>query len=181
LKKYMRDKGVQKSTQTKIIKYARFFLSRENLAKVKDNGMVQFLSEGLRDDLIREVNVKILNQCQMFTYNFRTKFLLAVSKALVERAFGPDEIIFRYRDRGDLSVYFLISGKVEAYYARLGLSLGVLEKQGAFGFVSFFDGKSRPNDQRSLEFTTVFQLRHDTFMEKLREFPSERVTFVCGQ
>ncbi len=74
-----------------------------------------------------------------------------------------------------MSVYFLISGKVEAYYARLGLSLGVLEKRGAFGFVSFFNGKSRPNDQRSLEFTTVFQLKQETFLEKLKEFPSERV------
>jgi len=177
LKKYMKDKGVQKKTQNKVIKYSRFFLSRENLSKVKDDGMLQFLSENLRDDLIREINVRILSQCQMFTYNFRTKFLLSVSRALIERAFGPDEIIFRYRDRDDLSVYFLISGKVEAYYARLGLSLGVLEKRGAFGFVSFFNGKSRPNDQRSLEFTTVFQLKLEVFLEKLKEFPSERETY----
>ena len=91
----MKDKGVQKSTQNKIIKYARYFLSRENLTKVKDDTMVQFLSEDLKDDLIREVNVKILSQCKMFTYNFRTKFLLAISRALIERAFGPDEVIFR--------------------------------------------------------------------------------------
>jgi len=78
-------------------------------------------------------------------------------------------------------VYFLISGKVEAYYARLGLSLGVLEKRGAFGFVSFFNGKSRPNDQRSLEFTTVFQLKLEVFLEKLKEFPSERVRYMKGE
>ncbi len=97
LKKYMDDKGLKKETQDRIMRYVRYYLGRENISKIKDSDLMQFLSEGLKDDIVKEVNVKMLNDCSMFSHNFGRPFLLAVAKELVEKSYGPDEYVFQVR------------------------------------------------------------------------------------
>jgi len=91
----MDDKGLKKETQDRIMRYVRYYLGRENISKIKDSDMIQFLSENLKEDIIKEVNVKMLSDCYMFSRNFGRQFLLAVSKELTEKSFGPDEYVFR--------------------------------------------------------------------------------------
>ncbi len=95
LKRYMDDKGLKKETQDRIMKYVRYYLGRENVSKIKDSDMMQFLSDNLKEDIIKEVNVKMMSDCAMFSYNFGRPFLLAISKELTEKSYGPDEYIFR--------------------------------------------------------------------------------------
>lgn len=76
---------------------------------------------------------------------------------------------------GDCSIYFITSGKVDMCYERCGVSLMKLKKKASFGFTSFFSGRARDCTVKSLEFTTVFQLKRHKFMEKLETFPSEKV------
>ena len=95
LKKYMNDKGLKKETQDRIMRYVRYYLGRENASKIQDSDMMQFLSDNLKEDIIREVNVKILSDCYMFSHNFGRPFLLAVAKELVEKSYGPDEYVFQ--------------------------------------------------------------------------------------
>ena len=91
----MSDKGLSKDIQSKIRKYLEFYLAKENRLKTEGDNIIQLLSQNLKDEIIKEVNAKILNDSYMFSFNFRKKFLYIISRDFTEKAFGPDEIIFR--------------------------------------------------------------------------------------
>lgn len=95
LNKYMREKGLSKDIQHRIRRYLEFYLAKENALRTEGDNTIQLLSQSLKDDIIKEVNAKLLNDTYMFSFNFRKKFLYLISRDFTEKAFGPDEIIFR--------------------------------------------------------------------------------------
>eukprot|EP00330_Aristerostoma_sp_ATCC50986_P004416 CAMPEP_0114580904 /NCGR_PEP_ID=MMETSP0125-20121206/5074_1 /TAXON_ID=485358 ORGANISM="Aristerostoma sp., Strain ATCC 50986" /NCGR_SAMPLE_ID=MMETSP0125 /ASSEMBLY_ACC=CAM_ASM_000245 /LENGTH=253 /DNA_ID=CAMNT_0001772701 /DNA_START=1443 /DNA_END=2204 /DNA_ORIENTATION=+ len=175
--KYMNEKGLNKDIQNRIRKYLEFYLDKENTTKAEGNDILDFLSDNLKDEIIKEVNAKILADCYMFSSNFRKRFLYQVSRALSEKSYGPDEMIFRYQDNSDHSIYFITSGRVDIHYERCDVSLQKLARGRTFGGISFFSGKPRTAGAKSLEFTTVFFLKREIFLEKLEEFPIEKETY----
>lgn len=177
--KYMNEKGLAKDTQNRIRKYLEFYLDKENTMRTESEDILHFLSDNLKDEIIKEVNAKILCDCYMFSSNFRRKFLYTVSRSLIEKSYGPDEIIFHQNDEGDQSVYFITSGKVDIFYERCDMSLQKLSKGHSFGGIAFFSGNPRTSSARSLEFTTVFYLPREKFIQKLVDFPIEKVQFCC--
>lgn len=94
LTKYMSDKGLNKDIQGKIRKYLEFYLDKENTMKMEGDNILQLLSFNLKEEIIKEVNAKILGDTYMFSSNFRKKFLYLISKDLVEKPLAPDEMIF---------------------------------------------------------------------------------------
>ena len=94
LTKYMSEKGLNKNAQSKIRKYLEFFLDRENAAKLEGDGIMKMLSPNLQEEIVREVNAKILSDSRVFSANYRRKFLYLASKDLIERSFGPEETLF---------------------------------------------------------------------------------------
>lgn len=97
LTKYMNEKGLNKDIQSKIRKYLEFYLDRENTARIEGDFIMKMLSHNLQEEIVREVNAKIMCDNYIFSSNFRRKFLYIVSKDLVERSFGPEETIFEVR------------------------------------------------------------------------------------
>lgn len=113
----------------------------------------------------------------MFASNFRRKFLYQVSRELNEKSYGPDEMIFRYQDDSDHSIYFITSGKVDIFYDRCEVSLQKLGKGRTFGGLGFFSNCPRTASAKSLEFTTVFYLKRELFLQKLEQYPIENETY----
>ena len=91
---YMQEKGLSKDIQSKIRRYLEFYLNKENAMKAKGDSILQLLSTNLKEEIIKEVNAKILDDTFMFSSNFRRKFLYLISKDLVEKSLTPDEIVF---------------------------------------------------------------------------------------
>jgi len=91
----MNEKGLSKDIQSKIRKYLEFYLDKENKLKTEGDSIMQLLSQNLKDEIIKEVNAKILNDIYMFSFNFRRKFLYLVSRDFTEKSFGPDDVIFK--------------------------------------------------------------------------------------
>jgi len=52
------------------------------------------LSPNLQEEIVREVNAKILSDSYVFSANYRKRFLYLVSKDFIERSFGPEETLF---------------------------------------------------------------------------------------
>lgn len=95
ISKFMSEKGLNKETQSRIKKYLEFYLGKENAMRTEGNDVMHFLSESLKDELVKEVNAKILDDCKFFSINFRKKFLYAVSHLLEEQSYGPEEFIYK--------------------------------------------------------------------------------------
>ena len=94
LTKYMNEKGLNKNVQSKIRKYLEFFLDKENADKIEGDDILKMLSPNLQEEIVREVNAKILSDSYVFSANYRKRFLYLVSKDLIERSFGPEETLF---------------------------------------------------------------------------------------
>ena len=63
----------------------------------------------LKNDLIVEINGKILQQCTFLLNNFDKKFLYYVTLILHEKIVIPEEIIFRERELNneDKSLFYV--------------------------------------------------------------------------
>lgn len=177
LTKYMKEKGLSKEIQSKIRKYLEFYMDKENTMKTEGDNILQLLSFNLKEEVIKEVNAKILGDTYMFESNFRKKFLYIISKDLIEKALTPDELVYSHNDTSDHSIYFITTGKIEIFYEKCAVNVQKLGRGDNFGFLSFFSGRARAASVKSLEFTTVFQLTREKFIERLEEFPSEKETY----
>lgn len=177
ISKYMSEKGLNKETQNRIKKYLEYYLGKENSMKTEGNEILHFLSESLKEEIIREVNAKLLDDNLMFSTNFRKKFLYILAKNLEEKSYGPDEFVFKYEDNNDYSVYFLTSGKIDLCYERCNVVVRSIKKGACFGADEFFSGKPRSISSRIVEFSTVFYLKRETLIEKLGDFPLDKESF----
>jgi CRP-like cAMP-binding protein len=145
--------------------------------KTEGSEILHFLSEGLKEEIIREVNAKLLDDNLTFSSNFRKKFLYILAKNLEEKSFGPDEFVFKFEQTEELSCYFLTSGKIDLLYERCNFIVKSLRRGACFGLEEFFAGTARTVSARSVEFSTVFYLRRDLMMEKLDEYPLDKESF----
>ncbi len=66
---------------------------------------------------------------------------------------------------------------MELVYGKCNIRVGLLGKTDIFGFMGFFAEAPRMLSAKSLEFTTLFELSHEVFIQKLKEFPSENEAF----
>ena len=73
------------------------------------------------------------------------------------------------------SVYFITSGNAEIFYDKCIVNVQNLSRGDNFGAIAFFSGNERTASVKSIEFTTVFQLTREKFLERLENFPSEKV------
>ena len=55
------------------------------------------LSQSLKDEIIAEVNGKILMDCKFFSTCFTQKACLHLSKFMVEKFLAPEELLFQVR------------------------------------------------------------------------------------
>jgi len=71
-------------------------LDKEHTKKQSGNDILHFLSDNLKEEIIKEVNAKVLYDTNMFSVNFRRNFLYIISRCFNERTFGPDEVIYNF-------------------------------------------------------------------------------------
>ena len=64
---------------------------------------------------------------------------------------------------------------MELVYGKCNIRVAVLEKSNIFGFMAFFAEEPRAFSAKSLDFTTVFELPRELFIQKFKEFPGEKV------
>ena len=90
----MVKKEVSKKTQTKVRKYLDYILETENDNRIQDENILSILSENLKNEILREINGKVLRENALFHHNFGTKFLAVLYNHLEEITFTPSEVIF---------------------------------------------------------------------------------------
>lgn len=64
---------------------------------------------------------------------------------------------------------------MEIFYEKCAVNVQKLGRGDNFGFLAFFSGRPRTASVKSLEFTTIFQLTREKFIERLEDYPSEKV------
>jgi hypothetical protein len=94
----MARKQLSKKTQNKVRKYLEYLIETENENKLLEENVLSTFSEGLRDEILKEINGKVLREQKLFQNNFGTNFLSQLYNYLEEKTFAPSEVIFNVND-----------------------------------------------------------------------------------
>ncbi|KAL4498693.1 hypothetical protein ABPG73_003490 [Tetrahymena malaccensis] len=151
---------------------------RDQLA---ENQIFSILSNKLRNEIVIEINSRILKNYSIFSANFSTQTLRKLVFIMEEVLISPNEIIFEEGDNDDQSVYLIESGNIELYQvspsSQSGSNLNQnkthilqsLSKGGIFGEISFFSSLARKASARSTNLSTLYKINRNQFIELIKE------------
>ncbi|EAR83995.2 cation channel family protein (macronuclear) [Tetrahymena thermophila SB210] len=178
IQKFMNRKNINSSLKSRVKFYLNFLASEQkNRDKNEEDIVLGLLSNKLRNEIIEEINYKIINKYSLFMVNFQSKVIKEVVYLMEEIIVAPNEIIFKQNDSEDQSIYFIQSGDVEIFVAdNLGQTQKVLAQitsDSVFGEISFFSGLPRTASARSLNLSTIYKINRQKFICFLQNYPED--------
>lgn len=177
LNEYTKGKQVGKGVKMKVKRYLENVLKSDNVTKVNEDGLLELLSEKLRNEIIIDVNGRVLKYAKILSDSFSKKILGETTLVMKEAIFSNEEIIFREDMEDDCALYFLHHGEIELFTLRSGTTLHGLKAGDAFGEYSFFTGCLREVSARTKNFTKVFKLQREDFRNLLDNYPRDNEQF----
>ena len=94
LSRFMRRKYLSKETQLRVQEYLNYLFESQNEAKAEEDAILAMLSDGIQEQIRKEISGKVLKENPIFQVLFGNKFLFTLSHYLEERTYSPEEIIF---------------------------------------------------------------------------------------
>ena len=169
INQFMRKKNINQDLQMRIREYLRFIWKEENTQNVEDEQkIISLLTNSLRDELLINAYGTILKKFPMFFANFSTKSLTKVVSIIKDIRLFPEEEIFFEDDDENLSIYFVMKGKVELY-SESGVTVKEIGVGELFGEIGFFTGKPRNLSAKTKDFTTLFSINRNEFIDILKK------------
>lgn len=90
----MNQKNLGHNIQTRVKNYIQYIIDSRALYKPDEEEFLELLSQGLKDEIVTEVNGKIIASSSIFHLNFSHKASLNLAKFMKERFLAPEEILF---------------------------------------------------------------------------------------
>jgi len=169
----MSRKQLTKETQSRVNQYMDYLFESQNENKSDENTILAMLSDGIQEQIKREINGKVLKENKLFQRIFGTKFLALLSHHLEEKIYSPSEIIYDESDKR-FGIFFISSGSVEIIMGGNHQTIQSLEKGDYFGELAFFTDTKRRFGARSSSFSSIFLIQKETFLEIAEDYPAER-------
>ena len=93
---YMKRKHLSRAMQVRVRKYLEYVLEGERTHNAEEQRQVfKMLSDPLQNEVLTEINGKVLRECRVLAHSFTQKFLNAMAIYLKEITLSPEEVIFR--------------------------------------------------------------------------------------
>ena len=171
INQFMIRKNINKDLQMRIREYLRFIWKEENTQNLEDEQkIIGLLSTSLKEELLIEAYGTVLKKHPMFFTNFSEKSLRKVVSIIKDIKLFPDEKVYlENEEENDFSIFFVMKGKVEIFSDNSEVVIKTLGVGDHFGEIGFFTGKSRLFSVRSCDFTTLFVINREEFIEVLRK------------
>ena len=167
INQYMNKKNIHRDLQMRIREYLRFLWKEENTQNLEDEQrIIGILSNSLKEELLLEAYGDILKRFPMFFANFTEKSLRRVVTIIKDIKLFPEEKIFLEKEDNDYCIYFIMKGKVNIS-TESGIVVKELGVGEHFGEIAFFSGKPRKLSAKSRDFTTLFSINREEFIQIL--------------
>ncbi|KAL4491292.1 hypothetical protein ABPG72_021678 [Tetrahymena utriculariae] len=174
--KFMQMKEVNLELQRRVKHYLHF-LSQESKDRNKqeEDIILKMLSNKLRDEVLKEINQKVIQQISCLSNSFSQKVIQELIFNIEEILVQPNQIIFKEGEIDeDQCMYFIWSGKVDIFYSDISKqklnnskTLTTLEANQIFGEISFFSGFARSASARSVNLATLYKISRAKFLKIL--------------
>ncbi|KAL4493293.1 hypothetical protein ABPG73_007100 [Tetrahymena malaccensis] len=183
IQRYLIRKNVNTSLQSRVRHYLSFLAKEQkDRNQQSENQILQVLSNKLRNEIVVEINSRIIKNNAIFSANFSSQILRKLVFIMEEVIISPNEVIFEEGDYDDQSVYFIESGQIEIYQTPPSNqiinnlnqksrthTLQVLSKDSIFGEISFFSGLARNAGARSINLSTLYRITRTSFINLISE------------
>ncbi|EDK31995.2 cation channel family protein (macronuclear) [Tetrahymena thermophila SB210] len=175
IQRYLIRKGVNIQLKSRVRNYLQFLAhEQKDRDKQAEDKILSVLSNKLREEIISQINQKILNSNFIFISNFSQSTLSKLLFVMEEIQVNPNEVIISEYEQDDSSIYFIQNGIIEIYQQQIQKEnkknmIKVLKDGQIFGELSFFSGLQRQASARSVNLSTLYKIRRDIFIEILRE------------
>lgn len=169
INQFMGKKKISVDLQRRIREYLRFIWQEENIQDLKEeNEIFNLLSNNLREELLMEAYSDIMKKTPMFYANFSEKTLRKAVTIIRDHNLFPNEEVFSMNEEDNCSVFFIKKGNIELF-TEAGVLVKTLGKGDYFGEIAFFTGNKRVLSARCKDFTTLYSLPREEFIEILRK------------
>ncbi|EAR96928.3 cyclic nucleotide-binding domain protein (macronuclear) [Tetrahymena thermophila SB210] len=172
---YMRKRGLNQLTQVKVRKYFEY-LNKESMEDNEQSSqLIQNLPQSLKEEVYSDVYGRVLNQKKIFNLHFSPQFLKELSLVIRERRLGPEEVLFKEKERSD-SLFFVMKGKVQMKQRNLEV-LKTFTKGDLFGEIQFFGDCESEYTAVTANVTSLAVLKKKDFLDVIMRFPKDYEQF----
>ena len=174
---YMKSKNVSHDVKIKVRRYLEHVLGMYQDNKMNENNLFSLLSDKLKNELVIDVNGKILKSAKCLIDNFTKVMLVEATLLMKEAVFSSGEFICREDLLDDCSLYILHHGEADVMAIRSKTVFTTISVGGVFGEYSFFTGAVRELSIRSKNFTVAYKMPRDDFTSLLEFYPLDQEKF----
>ena len=90
----MGQKKLGRNIQTRVKNFIQYMIESKSLHRYDEAQFFEMLSQNLREEIIGEVNGKVLMECSIFHTNFSRKAGNYLSHFMKEGLLSPEQMIF---------------------------------------------------------------------------------------
>ncbi|CAD8126253.1 unnamed protein product [Paramecium sonneborni] len=170
LNRYLKSQNVSDDLQIKFRRYFEYLWSKPSQKVIQFSDMIP---KSLKDQMIVDVNTKILNQLSFFK-NFSQPLLNKLCMQLEEKQIQSDEYLFR-RNKQSSQLYVLVTGEIKLVIT-LKDQPRVLQKinnPSFIGQLDFFSKRQYQYDAVASKTTKVLQISREQLHFVFKEHPSD--------
>ena len=176
----MLEKNITFELKMKIRKYLQYIWNEEKLEELSDQfKIINKLSDSLKDELLLEANGPFLRDLKLFNLNFSEETLRETVNIMTEKRYTPGDLIFTQNDIENQSIFIIRKGEIELFYENEDKMTSVrkLSHGEIFGETRFFSDNGTSFCARSLDFSNVFEIRKEDFMNILQKNKADMERF----
>ena len=175
----MRENNINFELQGKVRKYLEHLMTKESNSE-KEQEIFSKLTHSLKKELMLNSNGKLLSQIPFFTNNFCEETVEDLSFCLQKIRYSPEEYLYKLNETDDGSLFLIESGSLESVVnGQQGVKhLKEFKKGDILGLFSFFTDEPRNTSVRSKDFSTVFEIKKEEFLNILKKYPTDYEQYV---
>ncbi|CAD8093310.1 unnamed protein product [Paramecium sonneborni] len=167
---YMQFNEVQLSLQSRIRNYIKYFFEQENKGSKNEIDIVlNQLSNNLRQELLQDVQLRVLKQADFFIKNFSQSTIRLVADHVKFQQCTPKELIYKQQNNDDKSIYIIQKGEIQLIDDNSGKILKIFTKGQTFGEIEFLSLQTRFCSAYSVTFTQLYKISREDFLNLIKD------------
>lgn len=177
INEFMNEKNVNFDLRMRVRNYLEYIFKEEKIEKVEEQGqIIKKLSDSIKEELLIEAHGSVIRDVKLFSLNFSEDTLRKTVLIMKEVRYTPGDIIFLQNDYANKDIYLIRKGVVELFIendSHQGNNdvtiIKRLKEKDLFGEKSFFTNRERSVSARSCDFTTVYVINQEEFVNILKK------------
>ncbi|CAD8161738.1 unnamed protein product [Paramecium octaurelia] len=174
INQYMNNNQVEEQLQGRIRNYLKYhFHKQEKLYKNEISGIIDKLPSNLKQELIQDVQFRVMQCIPFFNKNFSEEILPQIACELNLQSYTPREIIYQQNQLDECCIYIVWKGEVNLIDDNSGKILRRFTTGQCFGELEFLTNKRRQGTAISCDFSQIYYLSRVQFLKILNSYNND--------